>query len=426
MSDYFGSTSTGGGATGILPDQAAGGQDPYARLASSANTTGNSGTHVSRSDGWLDAYGQNQSKSWSDYYDQYRKNFSGQDPQGYGAMMGNQQSMSPGSVQLQWLLKQSQNQEDARTTAFQDFMDKYWEKMEASDTKLYDWLKGIQSSQPDPNAPAPLAHKGLVEGIFGQFGLTATEHDLSYFNSMLNNGWTPQDIRDNLVIQQQIRDLYAKHGKTLDPAGLQYWSDQLFYGDAKPEDIEWMLTGGGTTPGATPGATPGTTPGSGTPGTTPGGGTASTAYVPDRDKLHQSVVDTWSRPATQDPPVGSSAGLSGTQTTQSLPRNTQPLAGNVNLNPSVGSSAGLSGTQTTQSLPRNTQPLAGNVNLNPSASSSASSSSAAPRPAPAPAPQPAPAPAPRQTAAEREFQAWYNASQANRDYFYWQQGLSGN
>lgn len=75
---------------------------------------------------WLDAYGQNQQQSWSDYYDAYRKHFGEQNqPTGYKKPDG-----TGSTTQNQFLSSMYQRMLDEQNKSFQSQMDQYGQWMQ--------------------------------------------------------------------------------------------------------------------------------------------------------------------------------------------------------------------------------------------------------------------------------------------------------
>lgn len=111
----------------------------------------NEATKVKPQDDWLDAYGQNDQKSWSDYYKKYKDQFSGEKATGYGQYA--KDSAQGGNTSMQYLLNLQQRQMDERMKEYQDWQQKYWDQQNAQQEELLKWLRGDQDVPGGPGGP---------------------------------------------------------------------------------------------------------------------------------------------------------------------------------------------------------------------------------------------------------------------------------
>ena len=223
---------------------------------------GGQGSSAQPNSNWLDAYGQNQSGgNWSDYYNNYKAQFGGQQPEGYqgggyGMVMGsggqntkgpqtqfmmnalnNQWGQQFGDLQNQYsqMFQGAANAQQQKLNEYQQWMQNYWDNQNNQSNALFDYLKGLQGGDSQPTEPAQPPQSGpypdLMTGGFSTGDIQGSIDHILATNP------------DKQTAYQHIYNLAKQHGVSLDLVG-------SLMGFTPAEVSQWVQAyGGGSSAG---------------------------------------------------------------------------------------------------------------------------------------------------------------------------------
>lgn len=218
-----------------------------------------SATAITKQDpsSWLDAYGQNNSKSWSDYYDQYKQQFSGESPGGFqgGGYQSTMQS-GPGNAQFSWMLSQQKNDlmkyfdqmakqnQQGNVAEQSDWMKAYFDQQQQQTQGLLDYLKSMQAGQSQAGQPQPGSLPGY-EGAWADWWTPATADAKKSYAAMgfqLKNA-KDQGLVSQAHVEQQLFSEAFKNGLSFqDVVNAMPWTDPVHIAE-KLQSNGWYLPG---------------------------------------------------------------------------------------------------------------------------------------------------------------------------------------